>query len=301
MELRHLRYFCAVAQELNFTRAAKKLFIAQPPLTRQIKNLEAELGTELFDRQARGLALTAAGHYFYAQAINILQQVDQAKSNVEQIAKDGRTLLNIGFVPSVFYGPLPEVIQKVEKEGNVKLTLTELKTQEQIAALQTGEIDIGFGRLIIEDANVKQDVLYRESICVAVSENHVLTAKNSVSLEDLVAHPMVLYPSGKAMNLAEIFQGFFLSNGLQVNIIQQVGDLQTALALVGVNVGFTLVPELVTLQQRDGICFLPLSDKSISSPVICSYLGQNASLKLQRFLSQLRELISTADMLRGKV
>jgi len=287
MELRHLRYFCAVAEELNFTRAAEKLFMAQPPLTRQIKNLEQELGAKLIDRLPRGLTLTPAGEYFFAQAKLILSRVDRVTEHTFHLANKGRATVNLGFVPSVFYGPLPAMVKEVKRQGEVKLNLTELKTQQQVEAIKQGQIDIGFGRLLIDDPDVQQQVLYQEPIWVALPLQHAL-AEQVPTLEALAAFDMVLYPSGNRANLSDIFSGIFLSRGLKVEVVQHVHDLQTALGLVAAEMGFALVPEMVTQHNRDDICFVPLQDKSIVSPVICSYHRHHPHGEVSRLLELIR-------------
>lgn len=296
MELRHLRYFCAVAEELNFTRAAEKLFMAQPPLTRQIKNLEQELGAELINRQPRGLSLTPAGRYFLTQARQILSRAENAVEHTRHLAQHGRGTVNLGFVPSVFYGPLPNMVREVKGQGQVRLNLQELKTQQQVEAIKQGQIDIGFGRLLIDDAEVQQQVLYEEPIWVALPLHHPL-ANDVPTLEALAACDMVLYPSGSGPNLSDIFKGVFLGRGLKVEVVQHVHDLQTALGLVAADMGFAFVPEMVTQHNRDDICFVPLKDKSIVSPVICSYHKHQAHTEVATLL----ELISQMVTLHGPV
>ena len=121
VELRHLRYFCVVADELNLTRAAEKLFIAQPPLTRQIKQLEEEIGVALFVREARGLSLTPAGEYFLKQAVCILEKVDNSVEETRNVADHGRVVFSIGFVPSVFYGQLPSLVRRLRQRSKRRL------------------------------------------------------------------------------------------------------------------------------------------------------------------------------------
>ena len=151
MELRHLRYFVAVAEAGNLTRAAEKLFIAQPPLTRAIKQLEQEVGVELFIRKPRGLELTTGGEYFLEQAKQVLDKVNATVDDTRRIAQHRKTLFSIGFVPSVFYGQLPLMVRRLRQNKNLEIVLHELKTREQVEALKVGRIDIGFGRLNIQD------------------------------------------------------------------------------------------------------------------------------------------------------
>ncbi|MFN3580544.1 MAG: LysR family transcriptional regulator [Pseudomonas sp.] len=269
MELRHLRYFMAVAQEQNFTRAAKKLFIAQPPLTRAIKQLEDEIGVELFVRKPRGLELTPGGKYFLEQARQILDKVTATVNDTRRIAQHRKTVFSIGFVPSVFYGQLPSMVRRLRQNKNLEIVLHELKTREQVDALKAGKIDIGFGRIRIEDPDVEQELLFEEPMIAAIPAGSAL-ADHCPSMTELAAWPMITFPSGPGPNFSDMTQGLFHSRGLRVNVIQQVNDLQTALALVASDMGFTLVPEQVRRLQREGVDYMPLADENISVPVIAS-------------------------------
>ncbi len=269
MELRHLRYFCVVASELNLTRAAEKLHIAQPPLTRQIKQLEEEIGAQLFVRKPRGLELTEAGQYFLAKAKLILDKVSATVEDTRRIAKHGKAVFSIGFVPSVFHGELPQMVRRLRKNKNLEIVLQDLKTREQVDALKSGKIDIGFGRLFIDDPDVDQELLYNEPLLAALPAAHPLTRK-SLSMQALSALPLISFPAGNGPNFSDIVLGLFYQRGLSVNVIQQVNDVQTALSLVASDMGFTLVPERVRRLHSEGIEYVALEDGSISTPVIAS-------------------------------
>ena len=269
MELRHLRYFVAVAEDLNLTRAAEKLFIAQPPLTRAIKQLEEEVGAELFIRKPRGLQLTTSGEYFLEQARQILDKVSGTVRDTRRIAQHRKTLFSIGFVPSVFYGQLPFMVRRLRRNKNLEIILHELKTGEQVDALKAGKIDIGFGRVRIEAPDVEQILLFDEPLIAAIPAGSPLT-KHPPSLKDLSEWPMIAFPSTPGPNFADMTQGLFHRRGLRINVMQQVNDLQTALSLVASDMGFTLVPEQVRRLQREGVDYMPLEDDNITVPVIAS-------------------------------
>lgn len=292
VELRHLRYFCVVADELNLTRAAEKLFIAQPPLTRQIKQLEEEIGVALFVREARGLSLTPAGEYFLKQAVCILEKVDNSVEETRNVADHGRVVFSIGFVPSVFYGQLPSLVRRLRQRSNIEVVLHELKTAEQVEALKTGKIDIGFGRIRVPDlgSDVEQTVLFQEPIVVALPASHPL-AKQPVKMEDLAKLPIILFPSGQGPNFADICLGLFARRALDIKVTQQVNDLQTALGLVASEMGFSLVPEQVRRLNRDDVAFVRLEDKSITTPVVCSRRKEENSETMELALSILDELV----------
>ncbi|WP_116475760.1 LysR family transcriptional regulator [Zobellella maritima] len=291
MELRHLRYFIAVAEELNLTRAAEKLFIAQPPLTRQIKQLEEELGVQLFIRKPRGLELTQGGLYFLQQARTIMDKLDASIEGTRQIAQLRKTVFAIGFVPSVFYGQLPLMVRRLRRNKNLEIILHELKTQEQVEALKSGKIDIGFGRVHIEDPDVEQEVLFNEPLLIALPSSHPLT-RQSLTMAELAEIPMIAFPAGAGPNFADIALGLFHRRGLKVQVIQQVNDLQTALSLVASDMGFTFVPEQVHKLHREGVEFVPVADDKLTIPVIASRRrGENPNAAMRLVNTILMELV----------
>ncbi|WP_254275919.1 LysR family transcriptional regulator [Halomonas sp. 3H] len=269
MELRHLRYFCVVAEELNLTCAAERLHMSQPPLSRQIKQLEQEVGAELFERGPRGLRLTATGKFFQQHALQILEKVDATLESTRRMARSKRVMFGIGFVASVFYGQLPLLVRDLRQKDNVELGLAELTTVQQIQALKAGRIDMGFGRLRIDDPEVEQEVLFDEPIMAAVPCGHPLEG-TTPTLAELARYPLILFPAKPRPSMADIMLGMFRRQGLKVEVVQEANELQTALSLVASEIGITLVPEQVRRLRRDGISYIYLADRSLTSPVICS-------------------------------
>lgn len=292
MELRHLRYFCAVAEAKNMTRAAEKLFMAQPPLTRQIKQLEEEIGVELLSREARGISLTEAGEHFWKQARVILEKLDSSIKETQRIHSGEKRLFRVGFVPSVFYGQLPLLIRRLRQTTRAQVELHELKTGEQVEALRAGKLDIGFGRVLVpnSDDDVTQTILFREAMLAALPVNHPL-AESTLSMAELAELPLILYPAGPAPTFANICQDLFTSRGLKVNVSQQVNDIQTALGLVASEMGFTLVPEQVKRMSRDGVAFVSLEDEGITSPVIFSRRAEEPDEIMAATLELVNELV----------
>lgn len=290
MELRHLRYFCVVAEELNLTRAAERLYIAQPPLTRQIKQLEEEVGARLFNREPRGLSLTPAGKFFLEHARQVLEKVNTAVQATRRVARTERSIFGIGFVPSVFYGQLPILIRRLRQNHNVELVLAELMTQQQVEALKAGRIDIGFGRVRIDDPEIDQEVLFDEPILAALPSSHPL-AKSTPTLADLAGCPLITYPATPGPNFADIVLGLFRRRGLKIDVIQQVNDVQTALGLVASELGFTLVPEQVCRLKRDDIAFVRLAEEHITSPILCCRRKEPPSELMLQVNEILEELV----------
>lgn len=287
MELRQLRTFCIVADELNLTRAAERLHMTQPPLSRKIKRLEEEVGSRLFIRSPQGMALTATGQFLYDQARQLLAKVDTITTTIKRMEGRQRPLLGIGFVPSVFYGHLPLLARKLRQKDEIELTLVEMTTIQQIQALKTGQIDIGFGRLRIDDPEVEQVVLFDEPLLAALPEGHPLEGKTP-SLEELSQYPLILFPAQPRPSLADMVQGLFLRRGIKIQVVQETNELQTALGLTASGLGVTLVPEQVMNVQRNGIVYARLEDENITTPVICSRRKNETHPELMDEINKIR-------------
>ncbi|MCG7602282.1 LysR family transcriptional regulator [Halomonas sp. McH1-25] len=269
MDLHHLKLFCLVAEELNLTRAAAKLHMTQPPLSRNIKALESELGSQLFVRGPQGLSLTPTGSYLYDQARQILAHVEMARSMIGRLERGKKPLVGVGFVPSVFYDWLPILVKELRQKDNIELALAEMTTIQQIQALKEGRIDIGFGRLRIDDPDIVQQIIVEEPLIAALPSGHPLE-NSRPSLENLAKYPMVLFPASPRPSLSDMIQGIFRRRNISINIVQETNELQTTLGLVASGLGITLVPEQVKNVQRTGVTYIELLDGDVTSPIICS-------------------------------
>jgi DNA-binding transcriptional LysR family regulator len=179
MELRQLRYFIAVAEEMNITRAAGRLHMTQPPLSRQIQQIEESVGLPLFEHGSRPLRLTEAGRVFYAQAKRLIDESDELVPLTRRLAQLAERIV-IGFVPSTLYGALPQVIRAFrEAAPQIELSLIEMFTLEQLGALKGGRIDVGFGRLRFDDVQLTREVLVEERMIAALPEDHPLVMRTS--------------------------------------------------------------------------------------------------------------------------
>lgn len=286
MELRHLRYFVAVANERNFTRAAELLNIAQPPLSRQIRQLEEEVGAELIDREARPLKLTEAGRLLYEQAVHVLSGVEQLQGMMHQLSQAGRQRFVIGFVGSTLYGQLPEVIRQFRAcASHVDVSLLECSTVEQIAALKDGRIDAGFGRLRVEDPAIRRIVLAEEALVAVVPADHALAKRGqSVHLAQLLEEPLIVYPRPARPSYADQILGLYHDLGLQVANVIEVRELQTAIGLVVAHAGLSIVPESVQRLRRDDICYLPIAERNARSPIMMIHRAGDVSRDLERLI-----------------
>ncbi|MFZ6772142.1 LysR family transcriptional regulator [Undibacterium sp. SXout7W] len=285
MELRHLRYFVAVAEERNFTRASERLFIAQPPLSRQIQQLEEELGVSLFERGSRPLKLTEAGRFFYAHAQQLLGKAADLKTMTQRVGNIERTL-SIGFVASTLYGKLPTIIRRFRLEHkNIELTLHEMTTMEQIKALKEGKIDVGFGRIKHEDPYIRRIVLREERMMVAFPVGHPLSElASSVKLKDLVTETLIIFPKSPRPSFADQVLGAFIDRAIQPNKILEVRELQIAIGLVAAGEGIAIVPASVQRMKRDDVLYVELDERHTVSPVIFSARLMDKSDELSSLL-----------------
>src|SRR3954447_6288864 len=196
MELRHLRYFVAVARERSFSRAAQVLHIAQPPLSRQIQQLEEELGVQLINRGTRPAHLTEQGRLLYEQAVQILERMEEIRAIVRRLERSKRNVFSVGFVASTLYGRLPEVIRAYRAaRPDTELNLVELTSLEQLSALKEGRIDVGFGRIPLEDPTVTRQLLRNEKLVVAFPLGHPISARpGPLRLEHLADERLIVYP-----------------------------------------------------------------------------------------------------------
>ncbi len=301
MELRHLRYFVAVARERNFTRAAEVLHIAQPPLSRQIQQLEDELGIGLIERGSRPLRLSEAGRLFYEQAVQVLDRIDEIKTLVSRLRDADRGRFSIGFVASTLYGKLPEVIRSYRAaRPNVEIALLEMTSLEQIAALKEGRIDVGFGRIPLDDPALERQLLRNEKLIAAVPANHpVLTSGKALRLEDLADELLVVYPRAPRPSYADQVLSLFREAGLKPPGVQEVRELQTALGLVAAAMGVCLVPASVETLRRDNVAYRPLDSVQAVSPIIMSSRKGDRSPEIALILRLIRQMYRREKIVFG--
>lgn len=295
VELRHLRYFSAVARELNFSRAAEQLHIAQPPLSRQIRDLEDELGTVLLDRSSRPLRLTPAGRFFQIQAQQMLDRMIEVATATGRIGGGSRTWYGMGFVPSTLYGALPEVIRRFrEVQPKVELSLFEMTSMQQREALKAGRIDIGFGRLQIEDDQIVGELVRNELVVVALPSNHRLVKHKNLTLAKLAEEPLLLYPSKPRPSYADQVLEIFQTRGLKPRIAMETNEVQTAIGLVVAGLGYALVPKSVQALDRAGVVYLPLSEDGVTTPIVMNCRRDDQS-ELTNFVREVVRALPTSQ------
>ena len=291
MELRHLRYFVAVAEERNFSRAAERLHIAQPPLSRQMQQLEEIVGVALLARGTRPLELTEAGRFFYGHAVQLLAQTAEVLSMTRHIGNIERKFC-IGFVGSTLFGFLPEVVRRFKAaHPTTEVTLQEMTTMEQIAALKAGQIDVGIGRIRHEDPNIRRILLREEQLIVALPMGHPLsTLDRGLYLRELVNDKVIVFPKTPRPSFADQVLAAFHDRGLELENTLEVRELQVALGLVAAGMGVSVVPKSVLGLKRSDVCYKNLDEPRVTSPIIMSIRALDSSDDLKSLLDLIYSL-----------
>lgn len=256
MELRRLRYFLAVAEELHFGRAAERLDMAQPPLSRQIAQLEKELDVKLFDRARAQIRLTPAGEVLFERVRQILEQLDSTFREVSRIGQGSAGRLRLAFVGSASHGVLPTIIKSYRSHyPEVDLALTAMNNADLERALVQREIDIAVARPALKLDEFRSIELHREPLVLAMPDNSHLNSDARVKLSELSGETFVLYPRRPRPSFADHVLKALAAEGVtpQETIFAQ--DYQTAISLVSVGVGISLVPQSVSTTQRPGVFY----------------------------------------------
>lgn len=302
MELRQLRYFVAVARERNFTRAAERLNIAQPPLSRQIQQLEHEVGVRLIERGSRPVRLTEAGKVFYDQAVQALEHIEQMTAMTRRLVATARTRLGVGFVASTLYGYLPEVMRRYRRaRPDVEIALHEMTSLEQIVALKEGRIDVGFGRIPHDDPMVDRVLMRNEKLVAALPGTHALAARpGPLKLADLASLPLVVYPKTPRPSYADQVLTLYRARDLRPPTVHEVKELQTALGLVAAEIGVSVVPASVERLRRDNVSYLPLDEPDAISPIIMSNRRDDPSPEVALILKLIKQMYRDEGIVFGR-
>ena len=242
-ELAQLRCFLAIAEEMHFGRAAARLNMTQPPLSRQLQHLERALGVDLVERSSRFVQLTAAGKAFLVDARHILRASEEALLTVRRVAQGEGGVITLGFIPATSYSLLPRLVAFVSKElPHVQLVLKEMVTLDQVDALNNRRIDAGILRMPIDSRGLEAITISREPFVVAVPDTSPLASKNSLDVKDLDRQPLVMYTPIEGRYNYGLLSSAFQAAGIRPNFIQYSREIHTMLALVDAGIGVALVP-----------------------------------------------------------
>jgi LysR family transcriptional regulator, benzoate and cis,cis-muconate-responsive activator of ben and cat genes len=245
MELRHLRYFAAVAKQLSFSKAAEELHISQPPLSRQIQELERELGTTLFDRKAKKIELTKAGEYLSIEARRILDAVAMAASAVKAIGDTEARSLRIGSVSFLMYSALPPFFELVrEKEPDIRLEIYNMSTEAQERAIHSGAIDIGFVRAAMLDESLSFEPLAEEPLAIIYPASVSVSPDPRLCIEGLGSSSFIAISPTSGPVLSEKVRSILEEYGCVPNVGYVCSDAYSIIKLVGTGLGWSIVPDL---------------------------------------------------------
>ena len=264
MELRHLRYFVTLAEELHFGRAAEKLHISQPPLSMQIRALEQELGVMLFNRTQRHVALTQAGHALLGEARQVLVRVEQAVLITRRAGRGEIGELAVGFISVADYNVLPVVLREFRRKYPlVNLTLREATTDTQVRDLLAGRLDVGFLLPPVTEPTLESVAILREPLIAALPEKHPLATKpGKLALEKLKDAPFILFPRPNAPGLYDDVVSCCKAAGFSPRVEQEAIQMQTIISLVSAELGVALVPASLTNLRRTGVIYKSLKQQS---------------------------------------
>lgn len=252
MDLRHLRYFVAVAEELHFGHAAERLHIAQPPLSRQIRALEEELGLRLFDRNRNGVALTEAGKVFLLDVRRLFESLDVAVTRAQQAARGALGTLRIGYVGSAVYSGLPATVRSFRSRfPDVVISIRQMSPSEQVAALLEGRVELGFARAPVHEPSLRARVVLDEELIAALPEGHALAHHKQLALKRLASEPFLIASRARGPGFHDYVLSICRHAGFTPRIVQEGSHLDV-LSLVAAGMGVALVPEsLRELRERD--------------------------------------------------
>lgn len=294
-DFRQLRYFIAVAEELNFTRAAQRLHLSQPPLSQQIQALEQDLGVRLLERDKRNVSLTAPGRMFLDQARQILAMADEARTQVAEAAAGFSGHLKLAYTVSVSFHPaLPQTLLRLGQNApNVRVWLSEMYSEPQFSALRNGQIDVGFVRDVPtheDDARaLRIDVIDREPLVLALPSGHRLAGRQRVELSEVAGDPFVVQPRELAATLYDRLVRLAAKASFHPVIRQHAQQINGLLALVAAGIGLALVPASMQVVKLAGVSYVPLGDPDAYLLLAVASQVDSASPVVQQFLETVSE------------
>lgn len=294
MDIRKMKYFITVAEELNFSRAAERLMMAQPPLSQEIRKLEEELGVQLLHRTKRMVELTDAGKIFLEGARQTLLQVDRTIKET-QLADEGKIgHLIIGFVDST--ETVINILKSFrERFPKIQLILREMTTDQQIKALYEKQIHIGFIRSKQNNEILYSEVCSKERLKLVLYEDHPLVSLPNISIKELVDEPFVLFPRHFGSNFYDLIISYFWEHGVSLNIVQEAIQMQTIVNLVAAGMGISVVPSSVESYKKSGVMYKDIQEHTPEINLYAGWRQDEKSVVLENFLAVVREIYKSSQ------
>jgi DNA-binding transcriptional LysR family regulator len=293
LELRHLRYFTALAEELHFGRAAERLHISQPPLSQQIAQLEKQLGVRLLTRTSRSVELTDAGRLFLDEARRTLAQAEHAKHVAERAGRGDLGQLAVGLLAAC--GVIPRAVRRfIRRYPGVQLTLKVMSSAEQLAALAQGRLDVGFVHLPAGAEALAVEEVEGHVLVAALPSGHRLARQPSISWGALAGESFIGFPRASAPAAYDAIVSRLREAGFHPNVVHRTDSMLARLRLVGAGVGISLLPAFVTRLPHPGVVLRPLRPPRLRAAIGVAHDPARRSPALDRFLAVVREVASSA-------
>ncbi|TQR85065.1 LysR family transcriptional regulator [Mycobacterium hodleri] len=292
MELRHLRYFRAVAEELHFGRAAERLHIAQPPLSQQIRQLERELGVSLLTRSTRRVELTRAGEAYLRRTIAVLDAVDDAGHQARRVAQGLEGHLSIACVGSATYSVLPRLVRALREQlPRVEISIRgEMLAPAQLDALRNRDVDIALLRPPVDDPEVQTELVRRDRLIVALPTAHPLAGRDTLDMADLRDEDFIAHAGQGRSVMGRLLSAICADAGYAPRIRQEVSETSTLVTLVAAGLGVAVVPAPTADLDVAGVTYRPLEPATLGIDLVAAHLGDAAPPAVERALVVLRGL-----------
>jgi DNA-binding transcriptional LysR family regulator len=292
MELRHLRYFIAVAEAENVSRAALKLHVSQPALSRQVRDLEEELGFLLLERSAKSVRLTEAGRAFLNEARSVLQRADEAVKTARAIALGGANEIHVGYAPSLTARILPPTLRAFQAElPKVRVRLHDLSTEEMLAGLRDGKLQIAFlvrlSPALLRGLHFEE--LARDPICLAVPPKHRLAGRRSVSLNEIAREPLITYTRKDYPDAHEMLSTMFAAIKSKPRIAEEHDSVSSLIAAVEAGNGVAIAPESLTCTAGPRLKLIPFSPAPEPLVIGAAWLKGRLSAAVERFVEMAKQ------------
>lgn len=288
MELRHLRYFITVAEELNFSKAALKLYTAQPSLSQQIKDLEEDVGVKLLNRTKRKVELTEEGAVFLEQARLTLAQADKAVAMARQVSQAKQQMLRIGFVPVAEMKIFPYILPNLRVQNpDLKIELLSLNNNEQMRLLKKGDLDLTFTRHNFNSDEIESQFVIREPLIFLLPKDHPLAKYERIPVKALNGIDFIIPSSEQSLTLNQAILDFAKANGIELNIVQKADNILFNINSIGIGLGCTILPGYIAPLTMDNTVIRPLDVELPYLDLYVSYRKDGNSVAVKKFLELL--------------
>lgn len=300
IEFNQLECFIAVAEELSFARAAERLHMSQPPISRHIKQLEDELGVALFTRTTRSVQLTNAGTVYLGEARSICNQLSKGVHAAQMAARGEIGELTVGYEASSAYDALPRALKAFrEQYPGVNVQLTQMDTDEQAQALKDARINLGFVVPPIHDRELQAESITREPLLLALPSEHRLAQKRSIDLSTLGDEPFILSPRSKRCGLYDQVIRVCREAGFSPRVVQEANEMQIMLGFIAAGIGMTLLPAHASQLHRPGVVFRPVTPKTASIDLALAWRAAETSPVIRAFVNVVKQFATEVPALTG--